>query len=58
MPTVQELQDWVDLRYPDNRDFTALLSYWKNKMIKFELEQKRLSHHNHKDFIRKVHNDE
>ena len=57
-PTVQELQDWIDLYYPDNRDFSSLLSYWKNEMIGFELEQKRLSCQTHKDLISKVHDRE
>ena len=56
-PTVQELQDWIDLYYPDNRDFSGMLSYWKNEMVKFELEQKRLSHQAYKDIHWSINNE-
>ncbi len=57
IPTVQELQDWMDLYYPDNYDFSSLLCYWKNEMVKYELEQKRLSHQKFK-YDRRRHQNE
>ena len=49
--TVQTLQDWLDVHYPDNRDFSALLTYWANKYMECELEWKRLNHQLYKDCI-------
>ena len=47
--TVDELQDYMNLYYPDNRDFSALLCYWKNEVVKWRLESKRLNHQHYKD---------
>ena len=49
--TVQTLQDWLDVHYPDNRDFAAMLCYWANKYLECEGEAKRLNHQLYKDCI-------
>ena len=49
--TVQELQEWLDIHYPDSYEFPKLLSYWANKYIEEMLEAKRLSHQAPKDTI-------
>ena len=49
--TVRVLQEWLDVHYPENHDFAAMLSYWYNEYIKCELESKRLNHQRYKDSI-------
>ena len=51
MLTVQTLQDWLDVHYPDNSDFAAMLTYWANKYRECEAEEKRLNHQRYKDCI-------
>ena len=52
--TVQELQEWLDIHYPDAYEFPKLLSYWLNKYEAEILEAKRLSHQRYKDMISQV----
>ena len=49
MLTVQTLQDWLDVHYPENSDFAAMLTYWVNKYRECEGEAKRLNHQPCKD---------
>ena len=49
--TVRELQEWLDIHYPEDYEFPALLSYWANKYTVETREAKRLSHQEFKDSI-------
>ena len=56
--TVQELQEWLDVYYPDAHQFPMELKYWVNKYYAETLEAKRLSHQRFKDVIGKRRDEE